>query len=265
MLLARSQCAHRVWKIALLRAFQGHSNCYRLWPDGISVQPCRPATTGGLNLEDALAVPGPGVCPVDAGPAWKRSLDVIVAVLAGVPALPILLVAAVAIKATSPGPILFWQRRVGRAGREFWFPKLRSMIVDADDLRPALLPFNVHGDGVTFKMKKDPRVTCVGRWLRILSIDELPQLWCVIRGDMSLVGPRPPLPSEVARYTPRERRRLDVTPGLTGLWQVKGRSTIPFDRQVHLDLQYINECGPATDLKILLQTVRAVLSCKGAW
>lgn len=192
-------------------------------------------------------------------------MDVTLGVLLAVITLPILTVAAAAIKTTGRGPIIFWQRRVTRGGREFWFPKLRSMIVDADDLRPALMPFNVHGNGVTFKMKRDPRVTWVGRWLRTLSIDELPQLWCVIRGDMSLVGPRPPLPSEVARYSPSERRRLEVTPGLTGLWQVKGRSTLPFDRQVHLDLQYINECGPATDLKILLQTVRAVLSCKGAW
>jgi lipopolysaccharide/colanic/teichoic acid biosynthesis glycosyltransferase len=198
-------------------------------------------------------------------PAWKRVLDVTVALPLAVLTLPILVVAAVGIKATSRGPIVFWQRRVGRGGTEFWFPKLRSMVVGADDLRPALLAFNFHGDNVTFKMKNDPRVTRVGWLLRTLSIDELPQLWCVITGDMSLVGPRPPLPSEVARYTPTERCRLDVAPGITGLWQVMGRSTIPFDRQVHLDLQYVDEHGPVLDLKILLQTVRVVLSCKGAW
>jgi lipopolysaccharide/colanic/teichoic acid biosynthesis glycosyltransferase len=229
------------------------------------VQPCRPAATGHLNLEDALAIRRADVSPADTGPGWKRFLDVSVAVVAAVPALPILIVAACAIKATSPGPILFWQRRVGRAGREFWFPKLRSMITGAESLQATLAAFNIHGDGVTFKMKSDPRVTSVGRMLRMSSIDELPQLWCVLRGDMSLVGPRPPLPSEVARYSSTERRRLEVTPGLTGLWQIHGRSTIPFERQVSLDLEYIDRRSLGTDVSILIKTVRAVVSCRGAW
>ena len=226
----------------------------------------RPLVSGGaVAVDEALPLVRLPESVRHAAPAWKRLVDVAVAIPLVLLALPILAVAAAAIKATSRGPILFWQRRVGSGGRQFWFPKLRSMVIGAEDMRAALLPFNVHGDGVTFKMKDDPRVTRVGRWLRTLSIDELPQLWCVLKGDMSLVGPRPPLPSEVTRYTPTERRRLEVTPGLTGLWQVKGRSTIAFEGQVHLDLQYIDERGPLTDFKILLQTVRAVVSCKGAW
>jgi lipopolysaccharide/colanic/teichoic acid biosynthesis glycosyltransferase len=230
------------------------------------VQHCRPFVTGGVaTVDEAL----PGVrfgagLPHPATP-WKRMLDVTLTIPLAIGALPILAVAAIAIKATGGGPIVFWQRRVGCGGREFWFPKLRSMIVGAEDLQSKLVSFNMHGEGITFKMKNDPRVTRVGRILRTLSIDELPQLWCIIKGDMSLVGPRPPLPNEVARYTATERRRLEVAPGLTGLWQVKGRSTIPFEGQVHLDLQYIERRGLAIDLKILAQTVRAVLSCKGAW
>jgi len=230
------------------------------------LQHCRPIVTGGVaTVDPPLAVVHSDERMRDCGPGWKRLADVALAIPLVLIALPIVALAALAIKATSRGPVIFWQRRVGCRGRDFWFPKLRSMVIDAEDLRAALTPFNVHGDGVTFKMKDDPRVTRVGRWLRTLSIDELPQLWCVLKGDMSLVGPRPPLPSEVARYTATQRRRLDVMPGLTGLWQVMGRSTIPFEEQVQLDLQYIGERGPATDLKILLQTIRAVLSCRGAW
>lgn len=228
-------------------------------------QRCSVVKGGAVTLDSLTTAVRPENGARPAGPAWKRSLDVALVIPLALIALPILVVAAISIKMTSRGPVIFWQRRVGCRGREFWFPKLRSMVVDADDLRPALLPFNVHGDGVTFKMRNDPRVTRVGRWLRTLSIDELPQLWCVLNGDMSMVGPRPPLPNEVARYTTTQLRRLDVIPGLTGLWQVKGRSTIPFEDQVDLDLQYIDERGPATDLKILLQTIRAVVSCKGAW
>lgn len=241
-------------------------NCLRSPARVSQAQPRRPFVTGGVAIVDeALAVVRFDVGARETAPSWKRFLDITLGIPFAVIALPILVLAAIAIKATSPGPVMFWQRRVGCAGREFWFPKLRSMIVGAEDLQPALIPFNVHGNGVTFKMKRDPRITRVGRLIRTLSIDELPQLWCVINGDMSLVGPRPPLPAEVARYTPTERRRLEVTPGLTGLWQVQGRSTIPFEGQVHLDLEYINSRGLGTDLKILLQTVRAVLSCKGAW
>jgi lipopolysaccharide/colanic/teichoic acid biosynthesis glycosyltransferase len=196
-------------------------------------------------------------------PLWKRVLDVMVCTLLLVCALPLLLVVAAAIRFS--GPAIFWQRRVGQHGREFWFPKLRSMYAGADALHHAMRDHNDHGDSVTFKMKADPRITRIGRLIRMLSIDELPQLWCVLNGDMSLVGPRPPLPSEVEKYTPTQRRRLEVRPGLTGLWQVCGRSMIPFDGQVALDLEYIERQNILLDLGILARTIPAVLSAKGAW
>lgn len=139
------------------------------------------------------------------------------------------------------------------------------MVIDADQLKESLEPAKEFKDDVTFKIKKDPRVTRFGRFLRKTSLDELPQLWCVIKGDMSLVGPRPPLPSEVAKYTLEDRRRLDVLPGLTGIWQVSGRSDIPFEKQVKLDLQYIESQSIWLDIKILLKTIPAVLLGKGAY
>ena len=128
-----------------------------------------------------------------------------------------------------------------------------------------MLHHNDHGESITFKMKNDPRVTRVGRVIRTLSLDELPQLYCVLKGDMSLVGPRPPLPDEVARYSPTELRRLEVKPGLTCLWQVSGRSLIPFEEQVELDIIYIERQSFRLDLELLVRTVPAVLSCKGAF
>jgi lipopolysaccharide/colanic/teichoic acid biosynthesis glycosyltransferase len=200
-----------------------------------------------------------------AQPFWKRALDIGLGTLLSACALPLIVIAATAIKCSDGGPILFWQRRVGQGGRLFWFPKLRSMHVGAHNLHHSLRRQNDHGDSVTFKMRADPRVTRIGRLLRTLSIDELPQLWCVLKGDMSLVGPRPPLPSEAMRYTPAQRRRLEAKPGMTGLWQVCGRSTIPFEGQVTLDLEYIDRHSLWLDLDILRRTVRAVVSCKGAW
>jgi lipopolysaccharide/colanic/teichoic acid biosynthesis glycosyltransferase len=162
--------------------------------------------------------------------------------------------------------VLYWQRRVGRHGREFDFPKFRSMRVDADALREQLLARNQHGaDGVTFKLRRDPRITPVGCWIRRTSIDELPQLWCVLKGEMSLVGPRPPLVSEVARYTLAERERLSVTPGLTCTWQVNGRSEVPFPQQVAMDLDYIRRPGLWADVRLLLKTLPAVIRGRGAY
>ena len=197
--------------------------------------------------------------------AWKRALDLAIGGPLLVAALPTLILAAFVIALTEGGTVIFWQKRVGQAGREFWFPKLRSMYIGAEDLQDALRDQNDHGESITFKMRQDPRVTRIGKLLRMLSIDELPQLWCVLTGTMSLVGPRPPVPGEVLQYTPKQRRRLDVKPGITGLWQVSGRSTIPFDRQIALDLEYIDRQSLACDLWILARTARAVLSCKGAW
>ena len=198
--------------------------------------------------------------------ALKRGLDIVVSLAMIVLLAPLFAFVALAIKLTDWGPVLFWQARVGRWGREFPFPKFRSMVTNAEKLKDALLAQNQHGGaGVTFKMKKDPRVTWIGRIIRKLSIDELPQLWCVLRGDMSIVGPRPPVPREVAVYTLADRRRLDVTPGLTCIWQVSGRGDIPFPQQVQLDVDYIESQSFWLDIKLILATIPAVLLGKGAY
>ena len=198
--------------------------------------------------------------------AVKRALDLAVAAELLVLLTPLFLAVAVAIKLTDGGPVLFWQTRVGRHGRSLRFPKFRSMRVDAEAVKAQLAAANQHGaSGVTFKMKRDPRITAVGRLIRKLSIDELPQLWLVLAGDMSLVGPRPPVPSEVERYTVADRRRLDVKPGLTCTWQVSGRSDIPFDRQVELDVEYIQSRSVLVDIGLLARTVPAVLLGRGAY
>ena len=195
----------------------------------------------------------------------KRIIDVSVAVAALIALSPLFLATALLIKLTDRGPLLFWQTRVGRWGREFACPKFRSMVPNAERLQADLLARNDHATGVTFKMKRDPRVTPVGRLIRKLSIDELPQLWCVVRGEMSLVGPRPPLPKEVACYTQADRRRLDAIPGLTCIWQVSGRGDLPFDRQVELDVEYIHRRSLLLDLKLLLKTIPAVIAGRGAY
>lgn len=200
------------------------------------------------------------------GGAIKRVLDIAVASVALLLALPMLLLVALLIKLTDGGPVLFWQTRVGKWGRPFAFPKFRSMVTHAEEVRRKLLQDNQHGSqGITFKMKRDPRITWIGRIIRKFSIDELPQLWCVIKGDMSLVGPRPALVSEVARYDLDHRRRLDTIPGLTCTWQVSGRSDIPFEEQCKLDLAYIEEQSLVADLKLLLRTIPAVITGRGAY
>ena len=172
---------------------------------------------------------------------------------------------SLAIKGTDGGTILFWQTRVGKYGREFPFPKFRSMIPNAESMKDTLLDRNIHPNSITFKMKNDPRITWIGRLIRKLSIDEAPQLWCVLKGDMTLVGPRPPLPREVEQYTNAERRRLDVTPGLTCIWQVSGRGDIPFQQQLELDVQYIESQSIWLDIQLLFKTIPAVLLGKGAY
>lgn len=197
--------------------------------------------------------------------AAKRGLDVAVATTMLVGLLPLFAVVAVLIKLTDGGPVLFWQTRVGQWGREFRFPKFRSMVPNAEKLLPSVLAHNHHATGVTFKAKDDPRLTWIGRVIRRFSVDELPQLWCVLTGDMTLVGPRPAVPREVAQYTLRDRRRLDVTPGLTCTWQVSGRGDLPFDRQVELDIEYIERQSLLLDLRLLLLTVPAVVTGRGAY
>jgi len=196
---------------------------------------------------------------------FKRFIDIAVSGVMLLALSPLFLFVAAAIKLTDRGPVLFWQTRVGKWGREFAFPKFRSMVVDAEKRKDAILDQSHHQDSVTFKMKKDPRVTWIGRIIRKLSVDELPQLWNVLKGDMSLVGPRPPVPGEVEQYSLADRRRLDVTPGLTSPWAVAGRGDIPFDAQVDLDVQYIESQSLWLDLKILFKTVPAVLFGKGAY
>jgi lipopolysaccharide/colanic/teichoic acid biosynthesis glycosyltransferase len=162
------------------------------------------------------------------------------------------------------GPVFFAQTRVGRFGREFKMYKIRSMCLDAEARLKELLDKNQHKEGITFKIKDDPRITRTGKWLRKFSFDELPQLYNVLIGDMSLVGPRPPVPREVAKYALEDRRRLAIRPGITCFWQISGRSEIDFSGQVQLDVNYIERQSLATDVTILARTVPAVLSGKGA-
>ncbi len=195
----------------------------------------------------------------------KRSLDIVGASVGMMLLSPFLLIVAVAIRLESPGPILFRQERVGRDGELFSMIKFRSMYVDAEARRQALADQNEMSGGVLFKMKNDPRVTRVGRLIRRASVDEMPQFWNVIRGDMSLVGPRPPLPGEVDEYSVSDRQRLLVKPGITCIWQVSGRSDIPFDHQVAMDLDYIHTQSLRSDLRLLFQTIPAVLLGRGAY
>ena len=198
-------------------------------------------------------------------PAAKRALDVAGAAVGLVLLTPLLLIVAILIRIESPGPVFFAQTRIGRRGNPFRCWKFRSMTIDAEQRQAELMACNEMSGGTTFKMKHDPRITRIGRFIRKASIDELPQLWNVLIGEMSLVGPRPPLPAEVARYSAVDRQRLSVKPGITCTWQVTGRSDIPFREQVALDLRYIRERSLLLDIRLLLMTVPAVLLARGAY
>jgi lipopolysaccharide/colanic/teichoic acid biosynthesis glycosyltransferase len=195
----------------------------------------------------------------------KRALDISVSIAVLFVLLPLLFCTAIVIWIEDPGPVFYAQIRVGLNGKHFRFYKFRSMVVNADKFKQELASRNESAAGVIFKMKKDPRITKVGKIIRKFSIDELPQLYNVLIGDMSLVGPRPPLPAEVAKYTLEQRKRLHVIPGITCLWQVSGRSDIPFTDQVKLDMQYIQSAGFLNDIRLLLKTIPAVLTGKGAY
>jgi exopolysaccharide biosynthesis polyprenyl glycosylphosphotransferase len=195
--------------------------------------------------------------------AAKRALDIAFSAVALLVLSPLLLFVAIGIRLDSPGPVLFRQRRVGMNGREFMLLKFRSMYQDAEARLAALRARN-EASGPVFKMRDDPRVTRIGRFIRRTSIDEFPQFWNVLRGEMSIVGPRPPLPAEVQQYQRLHRRRLSVRPGITCTWQVSGRSAIGFDRWMELDLSYIDNWSLWHDLKILARTIPAVLSGRGA-
>ena len=196
---------------------------------------------------------------------FKRFMDIVLTLICLFFGSPVFLLTALLVKVTSPGPIIFSQVRVGKYGRHFKFYKFRSMYIDAEARKAELLKHNESGDGVIFKMKHDPRITPVGRFIRKFSIDELPQLFNVLLGDMSLVGPRPPLPAEVKNYTIEERKRLNITPGITCIWQVSGRSELPFQKQMALDKEYIGSRSTWKDFVILLKTIPAILTGKGAW
>ncbi len=178
---------------------------------------------------------------------------------------PLLLGLACVVRLSSPGPALFHQRRAGADGRDFTMYKLRTMYVDAEERLAELRVHNEAGDGPLFKIREDPRVTPVGRWLRRFSLDELPQLLNIVKGDMSLVGPRPPLPREVEQYAEDVRRRLLVRPGLTGLWQISGRSDLSWEESVRLDLYYVENWSLALDAQIVWKTMGAVLARRGAY
>ena len=199
-----------------------------------------------------------------AAEAAQRGLDLLLAGVLLLLLLPLFALLALLVRLDTPGPVLFVQSRVGRDGHEFPFFKFRSMVHDAEAKRRALEAMNER-TGPVFKMRDDPRVTRMGRLLRRTSLDELPQLLNVLRGDMSLVGPRPALPREVAQYTPRQRQRLCVTPGVTGLWQVSGRAELGFEQSVELDLFYVQNQSLWLYLRILCLTVPAVVTGRGAY
>jgi exopolysaccharide biosynthesis polyprenyl glycosylphosphotransferase len=194
----------------------------------------------------------------------KRLMDIVGSMTCLVLFSPILAVIAVAIKLDSPGPIVFTATRIGMDGRGFTFYKFRTMVAGAEKQKRELLELN-EASGPVFKIKKDPRTTRIGGYLRKYSLDELPQFINVLKGDMSLVGPRPPLPTEVAAYSPSDMTRLLVKPGLTGLWQVSGRSDVSFEDMVRMDTEYMQNWSLLLDLKILLKTIPAVLSGRGAY
>ncbi len=236
---------------------------------GIAARVCVDFSVRGvakMTVDDSLDAPtfSFNMTPSDAvALAAKRVFDVVLSATALVVLSPLFLAIAIAILIDSPGPILFRQRRMGMNGREFWFYKFRSMYEDAEERLEQLRSLN-EAQGPIFKIRQDPRITRVGAFLRKTSLDEFPQFWNVLRGEMSIVGPRPPLPAEVQRYELWQRRRLSMKPGITCIWQVSGRSELGFDRWMELDLHYIDNWSLWRDLEILVKTVPAVLTGRGA-
>lgn len=222
--------------------------------------------------ERALETPGQGAQAYLVMPAkrryfytaFKRIFDVVLSAAALIALSPLFLVTAIAIRLEDGGPAIYSQPRAGKGGKRFRMYKFRSMCVDADEKLEELQDLN-EMDGPVFKIADDPRVTRVGRAIRKKSVDELPQLLNIVKGDMSIVGPRPPLLNEVEQYTPDQMHRLDVKPGLTCYWQISGRSNVSFEHWVNLDLKYIKERGMWTDMKVVLRTIPVVLFGIGAY
>ncbi len=260
VIIALPSASHqRIVDIMLLCQRQGVS--FRLVPDVFEL------SLNQLDIEDLNGIPLIGTREVSIRGInlfLKRAMDVAIATLALIVLAPLMGLIALAIKLDSPGPVLLRQVRIGRHGKPFVCYKFRSMRVGAEQELERLQAFN-EARGPIFKMRNDPRRTRVGRILRRLSLDELPQLLNVLKNEMSLVGPRPPLPHEVERYEPWHRRRLEVAPGMTGLWQVSGRSNLTFDEMVLLDIWYIENWSLWLDVKILLRTIPAVLLGVGAY
>jgi len=258
-----------VFAVPLERLGQVQAAARQCEQRGITVRFCFDLLRhGSVRLEpgdlDGLPTLAYSSAPTDeVALAAKRCFDVLVSGLVLLLMAPVLAGVALAIRRDSPGPALFRQRRVGLNGREFGLYKFRSMHLDAEAQLGALRASN-EASGPVFKMRHDPRVTRVGQLIRRASLDEFPQFWNVLRGEMSIVGPRPPLPSEVARYQPAQRRRLSVRPGITCTWQIGGRSDVSFERWMELDLQYIDRWSLWGDLRIFSMTIPAVLAARGA-
>jgi lipopolysaccharide/colanic/teichoic acid biosynthesis glycosyltransferase len=212
-------------------------------------------------LRDAVQFPPSGRLYLFA----KRLTDIVGSALALAALSPLIMVIAAIVKFSDGGSVFYPHTRVGKWGREFRCLKFRTMVVNADHLKPELAHLSLHEDDRTFKVPDDPRVTWIGRILRRTSLDEVPQLWNVLRGSMSLVGPRPPVVQEVERYTLDDMQRLLVKPGLTCIWQVSGRSRLAFPRQLEMDLAYIQNRSYWLDVKLMLKTLPAVLSADGAY
>lgn len=220
--------------------------------EDLPTHPCSPFTLEATRQQSAYA-------------RWKRTMDILGAALALCLLSPVFVIASLLVAVSSPGPVLFRQKRVGKHGREFICLKFRTMVSDAELRKDQLAEQSHHDDPRTFKIKRDPRITRVGHWLRRSSIDELPQLINVLNGEMSLVGPRPPVPAEAKLYSEHDMRRLTVKPGLTCIWQVSGRADIPFDQQVAMDIEYIEQQSLWLDVKLVCRTLPALLSGRGAY
>jgi len=248
--------------VEVIERCQSHRVSFRLIPDLFEIR------FNQVQIDALNGIPLIGLKEVAlrGGNLWlKRTLDILMAMVVIAVTSPIMLLIAILIKLERPrGPVFFKQERVGYGGRRFLCYKFRSMRPDAEQMKDQLMPYN-EASGPIFKMKNDPRVTRVGRWLRRTSLDEIPQVFNILAGDMSWVGPRPPVPSEVEQYNEWHRRRLEITPGLTGLWQVSGRSDLSFDDMVKLDLYYAENWSLAFDIKIILMTIPAVLKARGAY
>ncbi len=247
--------------IRIINLCQGTGVAAKIVPDMFQLSLSRVAIDdiGGIPL---ISVRETRLSLVDS--VLKRLIDLVGLVVLSLVFTPVMLMIAAAIRMDSPGPIIFAQKRIGRGGRGFVTYKFRSMCLGAEEQVGELNGLN-EATGPLFKIRNDPRRTRVGRWLRRTSLDELPQLWNVLRGEMSLVGPRPAIPQEVERYQEWHKRRLDVPPGITGLWQVSGRSELTFDEMVMLDIYYIENWTPWMDLWILLRTIPTVLLARGAY